>query len=100
ACIHHTARTANGHGHTPPRLRGGPPAAKEEPGVASEPDELLTIEEVIAELRVPRSTFYRWRGKGIAPRVMKLPSGAVRIRRTALDEWLRGLEDNPKEHAA
>ena len=68
--------------------------------MASEPDELLTIEEVIAELRVPRSTFYRWRQKGIAPRVMKLPSGAVRIRRTALNEWLRGLENDPEEHAA
>jgi hypothetical protein len=31
---------------------------------------------------------------------MKLPSGAVRIRRAALNEWLCGLEDNPKEHAA
>jgi excisionase family DNA binding protein len=68
--------------------------------VAGEPDELLTIEEVIAELRVPRSTFYRWRQQETAPRVMKLPGGAVRIRRTALNEWLRGLEDDPKEHAA
>jgi len=68
--------------------------------VAGEPDELLTIEEVIAELRVPRSTFYRWRERGVAPRVVKLPSGAVRIRRTALQGWLRGLEDDPKEHAA
>jgi excisionase family DNA binding protein len=63
-------------------------------------DELLTIDEVIAELRVPRSTFYRWRQTGIAPRAVKLPSGAVRIRRAALAEWLRGLEDAPKEHAA
>jgi excisionase family DNA binding protein len=68
--------------------------------VASEPDELLTIEEVIAELRVPRSTFHRWQQTGTAPRVMKLPSGAVRIRRTALEEWLHGLEDDAKEHAA
>ena len=68
--------------------------------MASEPDELLTIAEVIAELRVPRSTFYRWRQRGTAPRVMKLPSGAVRIRRAALDQWLRGLEDDPKERAA
>ena len=68
--------------------------------MAGEPDELLTIAEVIAELRVPRSTFYRWRERGIAPRAVKLPSGAVRIRRTALQEWLRGLEDDPKEHAA
>ena len=35
--------------------------------MAGDPDELLTIEEVITELRVPRSTFYRWREKGIAP---------------------------------
>jgi predicted DNA-binding transcriptional regulator AlpA len=62
-------------------------------------DQQCIIEEVIGELRVPRSTFYRWREKGTAPRVMKLPSGAVRISRTALNEWLRGLED-PKEHAA
>ena len=68
--------------------------------MADQPDELLTIEEVIAELRVPRSTFYRWREKGLAPPAMKLPSGAVRIRRAALAEWLRGLEDNPKETAA
>jgi hypothetical protein len=31
---------------------------------------------------------------------MKLPNGTVRIRRAALDEWLRGLEDDQKEHAA
>jgi excisionase family DNA binding protein len=68
--------------------------------VADRPDEWLTIDEVIAELRVPRSTFYRWRQAGTGPRAVKLPSGAVRIRRTALEEWLAGLEDNPKEHAA
>jgi excisionase family DNA binding protein len=68
--------------------------------MAGEPDELMTVSEVIAELRVPRSTFYRWRQQGIAPRAVKLPSGGVRIRRAALQEWLRGLEDDPKEHAA
>jgi predicted DNA-binding transcriptional regulator AlpA len=45
---------------------------------------------------VPRSTFYRWRQQGTAPRAVKLPSGAVRIRRTVLAEWLRGLEDDQK----
>ena len=63
------------------------------------PDELLTVEEVLTELRVPRSTFYRWRQNGTAPPVVKLPSGAVRIRRTALTAWLRGLEGKPKEPA-
>ncbi len=63
-------------------------------------DELLTIGEVIAELRVPRSTFYRWRQQGTGPRSVKMPSGAVRIRRSALEQWLRGLEETPKERAA
>ena len=62
--------------------------------------ELGNVREACRLMGVHPSTFYRWREQGIAPRVMKLPSGAVRIRRTALEEWLRGLEDTPKEHAA
>ena len=98
--MHHTARTAAGTDMHRPACGAGRRREGKEPGVAGQPGELLTIEEVIAELRVPRSTFFRWRGQGIGPRVMKLPSGTVRIRRAALDEWLRGLEDDPKEHAA
>lgn len=55
-------------------------------------DELLTVAEVIEELRVPRSTWYQWRQVGKTPRVFKLPNGALRIRRSVLDEWLSGLE--------
>jgi excisionase family DNA binding protein len=55
-------------------------------------DELMTIPEVIAELRVPRSTFYRWRQIGMGPASMKLPNGQVRIRRSALEAWLRHFE--------
>jgi len=54
--------------------------------------EYLTIDEVIAELRVPRSTFYRWRQIRRGPRSIKLPNGDVRIRRGDLEEWLRSLE--------
>jgi predicted DNA-binding transcriptional regulator AlpA len=68
--------------------------------VTGDRDELLTVAEVIAELRVPCSTFYRWRQDGAGPRSVKLPSGAVRIRRSALEHWLRGLEDTREEHAA
>ena len=57
-------------------------------------DELLTIDEVIAELRVPRATFYRWRQIGHGPRSFRLPNGNVRIRRSALDAWLRELGDD------
>ncbi|HEY5360470.1 MAG TPA: helix-turn-helix domain-containing protein [Streptosporangiaceae bacterium] len=95
-----TARTAAGADTDRPASPAGAGAGRREPGVADQPDELLTVDEVIAELRVPRSTFYRWRQAGTAPRSVKLPSGAVRIRRTALEEWLRGLEDNSREHAA
>jgi predicted DNA-binding transcriptional regulator AlpA len=55
---------------------------------------LLTIAEVIAELGIPRSTFYRWRQLRIGPRSIKLPNGDVRIRRSDLDRWLANLEDN------
>ena len=54
--------------------------------------DLLSIPEVIAELGVPRSTFYRWRQMGVGPRAIKLPNGQVRIRRTVLEAWLRSLE--------
>jgi predicted DNA-binding transcriptional regulator AlpA len=56
-------------------------------------DELLTIPQVIAEVGVPRSTFYRWRQLRIGPPSIKLPNGQVRIRRSALEAWLSRLED-------
>lgn len=54
---------------------------------------LLTIPEVIAEIRVPRATFYRWRQLRKGPRSIKLPNGDVRIRRSELERWLASLED-------
>ena len=43
------------------------------------PDDLLTIEDAIAILRVPRSTFYYWRQKRRGPRSIKLPNGEGRL---------------------
>jgi predicted DNA-binding transcriptional regulator AlpA len=57
---------------------------------------LLTISEVIAEIRVPRATFYRWRQLRKGPRSIKLPNGDVRIRRSELERWLASLEDETK----
>ena len=56
-------------------------------------EDYLTIPEVVAELRVPRSTFYYWRQLGRGPKALKLPNGDIRIRRRDLDSWLCDLEE-------
>lgn len=57
-------------------------------------DELLSVPEVLAELDIAKATFYRWRQLGKAPQSIKLPNGQVRIRRSALDQWLDSLAED------
>ena len=74
---------SRGDAHRP----GRPPATLDGgPGTADDP--LLTIDEVIAELRVSRAAFYRWRRQGAGPAVVRLSGGGVRVRRSALTVWL------------
>ncbi|MFF3858710.1 helix-turn-helix transcriptional regulator [Streptomyces sp. NPDC002209] len=56
-------------------------------------EQWLTIDEVIDEIGVPRATFYRWRQLKKGPKSLKLPNGDVRIRRSALNEWITSLEE-------
>jgi hypothetical protein len=56
-------------------------------------DPLLTLDQAREELRVPESTFRNWRANGKGPRCIRLPSGELRIRRSAFDAWLRSLEE-------
>ena len=51
----------------------------------------------VAELRVSRAAFYRWRRRGTGPAEVRLPGGGVRIRRSALGAWLRRLEQPQQE---
>lgn len=51
-------------------------------------DELLSIAEVCDELGVSRATFYRWRAHRKGPESLRLPNGTVRIRRSALEQFL------------
>jgi excisionase family DNA binding protein len=84
--------------HRPPACTArstAPATPADEPPPA--PDPLLTIEEVIAQLQVSRAAFYRWRRRGTGPAEVRLPGGGVRIRRSALDAWLRRLEHHPQE---
>ena len=72
---------------------GRPPATPDAaPGTPGDP--LLTIEEVTAELRVSRAAFYRWRRQRAGPPAVRLPGGGVRVRRSALSQWLRRLEED------
>jgi predicted DNA-binding transcriptional regulator AlpA len=73
-------------GRAPATTQGATPTTNDK-------NALLTISEVIAEIGVPRATFYRWRQLHKGPRSIKLPNGAVRIRRSELDRWLSSLEE-------
>ena len=48
----------------------------------------MTVNEVLADLRVSRSTFQDWRAKGLAPACIRLPNGSLRIRRSVYWTWL------------
>ncbi|MEV6533019.1 helix-turn-helix domain-containing protein [Streptomyces sp. NPDC051639] len=56
-------------------------------------DEMLSIDQVIAEIGVPRATFYRWRQLRKGPKAIRLPNGSVRIRRSELERWIETLEE-------
>ena len=53
-----------------------------------------------AELRVSRAAFYRWRRQGAGPALVRLPGGGVRVRRSALSQWLRRLEEEHDREGA
>ncbi|MCE7080433.1 AlpA family transcriptional regulator [Streptomyces sp. ST2-7A] len=48
---------------------------------------MLTLPEVLAEIRMSRAAFYRMRARSQAPALIKLPNGQLRCRRSDLDAW-------------
>ncbi len=57
------------------------------------PRTFLTLDEFLDELDVPRSTFFRWKALGEAPRTYKLPNRQLRIRRADYEAWLSTREE-------
>lgn len=53
----------------------------------------MTVSDICDELSIPRSTFYEWRTKKIAPPCIKLPNGEIRIRRDDLERWLEARQE-------
>jgi excisionase family DNA binding protein len=62
---------------------------------AANDDDLLNVEQVAEELGISRSTFYRWRCLRKGPDALKLPNGQIRIRRSALEQFLATCELRP-----
>jgi predicted DNA-binding transcriptional regulator AlpA len=58
-----------------------------------QPANLMSLAEVLAELRVPKSTFFRWKAQGKAPRTIKYPNGSVWVRRIDLERWIAEHEE-------
>ncbi|MEO3844498.1 helix-turn-helix domain-containing protein [Streptomyces sp. B22F1] len=54
--------------------------------------QMLKLPEVLTEIRMSRAAFYRLRARGKAPRLVKLPNGHLRCRRSDLDDWWNGLD--------
>ncbi|MER6919530.1 helix-turn-helix transcriptional regulator [Streptomyces spiralis] len=55
---------------------------------------MLKLPEVLAEIDMSRAAFYRMRARGQAPRLIKLPNGQLRCRRSDLDAWWASMEEN------
>jgi predicted DNA-binding transcriptional regulator AlpA len=51
----------------------------------------ITISELCKELDIARSTFDTWKLRGTTPRMVRLPNGTFRIRRTDFESWLDEL---------
>ncbi|MBM9504828.1 helix-turn-helix transcriptional regulator [Actinacidiphila acididurans] len=57
--------------------------------------QMLKLPELLAELDMSRPAFYRMRARGKGPKLIKLPNGQIRIRRSDLDAWLAQCEQQP-----
>ncbi|MEW2133351.1 AlpA family phage regulatory protein [Streptomyces sp. NPDC005435] len=54
---------------------------------------MLKLPKVLTEIGMSRAAFYRMRARGQAPKLIKLPNGQLRCRRTDLDAWWSSFED-------
>ena len=53
----------------------------------------MKLPEILEELGISKSAFYRMRARGKGPKCIKLPNGQVRFRRSDFDAWLASCEE-------
>ena len=56
-------------------------------------EELLSVADMCAELKISRRTFYRWRELKISPEALRLPNGEIRVPRSVFVAWLGQLQE-------
>ncbi len=78
--------------HSTPALPRGSRKPRGVKAAARHPS--LKLPEVLDEIGMSRSAFYRMRARGKAPRCIKLPNGQIRVRRSDLEAWLSACEQN------
>ncbi|WP_425394133.1 helix-turn-helix transcriptional regulator [Actinomadura oligospora] len=89
-------------GHWPPRQFRTVNLARTWPvgafigGLAMAAIDALTVRDMASELRVGRSTVYRWLATGRGPRIFRLPNNEIRIHRADFIEWVGRLEIDRK----
>ena len=52
----------------------------------------MTMQEVLDELGVARSTWDGWRQAGTVPQGRRLPNGELRYERSEVEAWVESLE--------
>jgi len=52
----------------------------------------VTIQQVMEELGVARSTIDKWRRDGNFPKFRKYPNGSLRVEQAAVESWRDSLE--------
>jgi excisionase family DNA binding protein len=60
---------------------------------------LLTVTEICELLGISRSSFDKWRRRGVGPAAIKLPNGHLRFRQSDLDAWIESLTIEDRETA-
>ncbi len=62
--------------------------------MASQRDELMTVEQLAELGDVSERTFYRWRELGPAPKALRLPNRELRFWRSEFMAWLQSLRED------
>ena len=57
------------------------------------PETLMTVQEVCDILHIPKNTWSKWRGRNVAPPVIRMPNGSHRVMASDLIRWIEDLRE-------